>query len=197
MVFCLMSLIGMPIFAGFVAKWWILVALGNVGHTLGWTLTVVLALNTLFSLYFYMRIVVQMTLRDDGRPMVRASSGGIALVNFCGLALAGAVFLRRSVQTGDGSILPESRRSEGGENGHLLTRPIVGVVGIFAIMFMVQVVDILNRVLSAEQGGLAERLLESTMFVSDASLQGAELVRRMAGGVSAALRGIGWHGHFD
>ena len=87
MVFCLMSLIGMPIFAGFVAKWWILVALGNVGHTLGWTLTVVLALNTLFSLYFYMRIVVQMTLRDDGRPMVRASSGGIALVNFCGLAL--------------------------------------------------------------------------------------------------------------
>ncbi|MEK6797693.1 MAG: hypothetical protein AABZ12_01870 [Planctomycetota bacterium] len=46
---------------------------------------------------------------------------------------------------------------------------------------MVQVVDILNRVLSAEQGGLAERLLESTMFVSDASLQGAELVRRMAG----------------
>lgn len=87
MVMCLMSLVGLPIFAGFIAKWWVLVSLGQFGGTIGWSLAVVVVLNTLFSLYYYMRIVVKMTLKDDGRSAVRASPAGIALVNVCALVL--------------------------------------------------------------------------------------------------------------
>ena len=36
MVICLMSLLGIPPFAGFVAKWWLLIALGKLGGTAGW-----------------------------------------------------------------------------------------------------------------------------------------------------------------
>lgn len=81
MVICLVSLVGLPPFAGFMGKWWVLLALGQMGGTLGWGLVVIAGANTLLSLYFYMRIVVQMTLRDDGRPTVRAPIGGLALVN--------------------------------------------------------------------------------------------------------------------
>ncbi len=87
MVVCLMSLVGLPPFAGFLGKWWILVALGTMGKTLGWFLIIVAAANTLISLYFYMRIVVQMTLRDRGEAPVQCSIGGMALVNFCAIAL--------------------------------------------------------------------------------------------------------------
>lgn len=81
MVICLISLVGLPPFAGFFGKWWVLLALGETGTTLGWTLVVVAVVNTLISLYFYVRIVVQMTLRDDGRPAVRSPAGGVLLVN--------------------------------------------------------------------------------------------------------------------
>lgn len=87
MVICLVSLVGLPPFAGFFGKWWILLALGQMGGILGWSLVVVASVNTLISLYFYMRIVVQMTLRDDGRPAVRAPMGGIALVNAAAVML--------------------------------------------------------------------------------------------------------------
>lgn len=81
MIVCLVSLVGLPPFAGFFGKWWVLLALGEMGGILGWSLVVVACVNTLISLYFYMRIVVQMTLRDDGRPAVRAPMAGLALVN--------------------------------------------------------------------------------------------------------------------
>ena len=87
MVICLMSLVGLPPFAGFIGKWWILVALGNLDSGLGWFLVIAAVLNTLVSLYFYLRIVVQMTLRDDGRAAVRSPIGGVVLVNFCAVAL--------------------------------------------------------------------------------------------------------------
>ena len=87
MVICLMSLVGLPPFAGFIGKWWILVALGNLDSGLGWFLVITAVLNTLVSLYFYLRIVVQMTLRDDGRAAVRSPFGGLVLVNFCAVAL--------------------------------------------------------------------------------------------------------------
>lgn len=87
MILCLVSLVGLPPLAGFLGKWWVLLALGEMQNTLGWTLIIVAAVNTLISLYFYMRIVVQMTLRDDGRPAVRAPMGGLALVNICAAAL--------------------------------------------------------------------------------------------------------------
>jgi len=98
MTICLMSLVGIPPMAGFIGKWWILVALGGMQNTmptqewyslgtLGWTLVIVAVVNTLISLYYYMRIVVQMMLRDDGQPVVRAPVRGLALVNMCAVAL--------------------------------------------------------------------------------------------------------------
>jgi NADH-quinone oxidoreductase subunit N len=87
MVICLMSLVGLPPFAGFIGKWWVLVALGNLDSPLGWFLIIAAVLNTLISLYYYLRIVVQMTLRDDGRAVVHSPIGGIALVNLCAVAL--------------------------------------------------------------------------------------------------------------
>jgi NADH-quinone oxidoreductase subunit N len=87
MVICLISLVGLPPFAGFIGKWWLLVALGSLDSTLGWFLVIVAVVNTLISLYYYMRIVVHMTLRDDGKPPVRSPLSGIALVNLCALAL--------------------------------------------------------------------------------------------------------------
>ncbi len=99
MVICLMSLVGLPPFAGFIGKWWILVALGNLGSVLGWFLVITAVLNTLFSLYFYLRIVVQMTLRDDNRAGLRSPLGGIALVNFCAVALVALFVLAQPFQS--------------------------------------------------------------------------------------------------
>jgi NADH-quinone oxidoreductase subunit N len=98
MVICLVSLVGIPPMAGFMAKWWILLALGGLQDaggphgvaplgTLGWVLVVVVVANTLFSLFYYMRVVVQMTLRDDDRPAMRVPLGGLAIVNVCAVAL--------------------------------------------------------------------------------------------------------------
>lgn len=102
MVICLVSLVGLPPFAGFLGKWWVLLALGEMGGVLGWSLVVVAAVNTLISLYFYMRIVVQMTLRDDGRPAVRSPVGGVALVNLAAAMLlvlfVGAVPLKNQAE---------------------------------------------------------------------------------------------------
>ena len=103
MVVCLMSLVGLPPLAGFLGKWWILIALGSVEGTQGaavwfsykalsWYLVIVLVMNTLFSLYYYMRIVVQMTLRDDNQSALRPSLRGLALVNACAVLLV-AMFL--------------------------------------------------------------------------------------------------------
>ncbi len=110
MIICLVSLVGIPPLAGFIGKWWVLVALGSLqsatgAHgvsslgTLGWFLVIVLVLNTLFSLYYYMRVVVQMALVDDGRPFVRAPFGGLALVNLCAMALLALFFLAHPLKT--------------------------------------------------------------------------------------------------
>lgn len=87
MIIALMSLVGLPPLAGFFGKWWILVALGKSGTILGWTLVVVLAVNTLISLYYYMRVIVMMALRDEGKQAVLAPLGGLALVNACAVVL--------------------------------------------------------------------------------------------------------------
>ena len=87
MVCCLVSLIGLPPFAGFVGKYWILMGLGSLNSGLGWFLVIVAVFNTLISVYYYMRIVVLMTLRDDEQRPVRSPLAGVALVNFCALVL--------------------------------------------------------------------------------------------------------------
>lgn len=87
MIVCLVSLVGLPPFAGFLGKWWVLVALGTMDHPLGWFLIIVAVFNTLFSLYFYVRVIVQMTLRDRGDAPVQSPMGGVVLVNVCAIAL--------------------------------------------------------------------------------------------------------------
>lgn len=87
MVICLVSLVGLPPLAGFLGKWWILVALGSTGSVLGWFLVVVAVLNTLISLYFYMRVVVQMTLVDDKQPRLEGIASGTALAGLCAAML--------------------------------------------------------------------------------------------------------------
>lgn len=102
MLFCLMSLVGLPPFAGFIGKWWILVALGKLDSasggslgTLGWVLVLVAVINTLISLYYYMRIVIQMGLKDDGSAPIVPPLSGMALVNGCAFALV-ALFVLAS-----------------------------------------------------------------------------------------------------
>ena len=87
MLFCLVSLVGLPPFAGFTVKYYLLSALGEAGRPLHWILVAVAVLNTLVSLWYYMRVVVQMMLKDDGRPAVTVPPGGALLVNLCGAML--------------------------------------------------------------------------------------------------------------
>ncbi|GMU37733.1 MAG: NADH-quinone oxidoreductase subunit N [Phycisphaerae bacterium] len=117
MIVCLVSLVGLPPFAGFIGKWWVLVALGRQGTLLSWVLITAAALNTLFSLYYYMRVVVQMTLRDDGRPALSIPVGGAALVNFCAVALC-VLFV---------FVDPVKRASERYASGLFEPRPTVRV----------------------------------------------------------------------
>ena len=53
----------------------------------GSALVIVAGINTLISLYYYLRVVVQMTLRDDGQPVLSGSFRGALLVNVCAVAL--------------------------------------------------------------------------------------------------------------
>ncbi len=95
MVFCLVSLVGIPPFAGFIGKVWILMALGEAGGALYWGLLVVVVVNTLVSLFYYMRIVKAMFFTDDGREAFAPPVTGVAMVNVCGmvLLLLGVVFI--------------------------------------------------------------------------------------------------------
>ena len=86
-----MSLVGLPPLAGFIGKWWILIALGSLhdtaSSTLGWFLMFVAVINTLISLFYYLRVVVKMALEEDGQPAFSAPFGGVVLVNVCAVAL--------------------------------------------------------------------------------------------------------------
>jgi len=93
MAVCLFSLVGLPPLGGFIAKWWVLYALGQgaAAQSWLWGLVIVLVLNTLLSLYYYMRIVLWMFLREapaaDGELSFGAPAGGVVLVNLCALIL--------------------------------------------------------------------------------------------------------------
>ncbi len=99
MVICLVSLVGLPPLAGFMGKWWILVALGKLESNLGWFLVIVAVVNTLISLYYYLRVIVAMILKDDGQPVIHASLGGVAMVNICGIVVLALFFLQGSLKT--------------------------------------------------------------------------------------------------
>lgn len=88
MTIILFSLVGMPPLGGFMAKFFLLSAVWNVG--LYW-LVVVAVLNTLISLYYYARVVRAMILTDDGLPEISAPMSGQLIVAMCtiGIVLTG------------------------------------------------------------------------------------------------------------
>ena len=86
MAVCLFSLVGLPPFAGFLAKWNLMSRLGANGGW-WWALVVVIGVNTVFSLYYYARVIKAMYLENSDEPEIEVpSSGG-------GLALACAIML--------------------------------------------------------------------------------------------------------
>jgi NADH-quinone oxidoreductase subunit N len=84
MAVCLFSLIGLPPLGGFIAKFKLLLALGQAQL---WWLVVVAVLNTLFSLYYYARLVWVMFFEDDDQPVIAAPAGGQALLLACAAVL--------------------------------------------------------------------------------------------------------------
>jgi NADH-quinone oxidoreductase subunit N len=88
MAVCLFSLVGLPPFGGFIAKWYLLLALFDA--KLIW-LIFVAVFNTLISLYYYSRVAYAMYFSDDGRPVLRVSPWGQAAVALCaaGILLTG------------------------------------------------------------------------------------------------------------
>jgi NADH-quinone oxidoreductase subunit N len=83
---CLVSLIGLPPFAGFVAKLNVLFALmGNGGWW--WWLVAVVAVNSIVSAFYYFRVVRAMYLEPAVEPRFVAHPVGVAVAVTCGLAL--------------------------------------------------------------------------------------------------------------
>ena len=97
MVCCLVSLVGLPPFGGFIGKLWLILALAEQGGTLYWGLVIVAVVNTLVSLFYYFRIVKAMYLTDDDRqPAFAPPFTGMTMVNLCAIALLllGVLFIR-------------------------------------------------------------------------------------------------------
>ncbi len=80
------SLIGLPPFAGFVAKlnlMWVIAENGSWW----WIIVAFIGLNTIFSLYYYVRVLRAMYLETSDKPALRPNPAGV------GLSLACAVML--------------------------------------------------------------------------------------------------------
>lgn len=103
LLFCLVSLVGLPPFGGFIAKAWLLLALGEQGGVLYWGLLIVAVFNTLVSLFYYFRVVQAMFLSDQGRPAFAPSLPEAGLANLCGIVvlLLGIVFIAQPKHVAD------------------------------------------------------------------------------------------------
>ena len=80
------SLIGLPPFAGFVAKFYVMYVLGTSG-TWWWVLVVVIGVNTIASLYYYVRVLRVMYLTDSKEPALSLNPVGMALASACAVML--------------------------------------------------------------------------------------------------------------
>ena len=91
LTFCLVSLIGMPPAAGFMAKFYIFSA--AVQHNLLW-LVIVAVMNSVVSAYYYLRVVKVMWLGQAVSEDKVPSSGALRLglsLSFLGVLLLGIV----------------------------------------------------------------------------------------------------------
>ncbi|HKQ46910.1 MAG TPA: NADH-quinone oxidoreductase subunit N [Phycisphaerae bacterium] len=84
MAVCLFSLVGLPPFGGFIAKWYLLLALFDA--KLIW-LVFVAVFNTLISLYYYARIAYAMYFTDDGQPTLHTAPLGQVSVAICAVGI--------------------------------------------------------------------------------------------------------------
>lgn len=78
MALCCFSLIGLPPLAGFTAKFNLMAELGSSGGW-AWLLVAAIAVNTLLSVYYYIRVVRTMYLEDAGFPRLLRNPLGTAL----------------------------------------------------------------------------------------------------------------------
>src|SRR5207244_6239781 len=77
MLFFLLSLAGIPPAAGFIGKYYLFAAAIETGHNL---LAVIAVLNAAISIYFYLRIVVAMFMRDATEKTGLTYSPGLVTV---------------------------------------------------------------------------------------------------------------------
>jgi NADH-quinone oxidoreductase subunit N len=80
------SLVGLPPFAGFVAKLNVLYVLGSGGGW-WWALVAAIGLNTIFSLYYYARVIRMMYMVDSDKPALNVNPLGTALSMVCAIML--------------------------------------------------------------------------------------------------------------
>jgi NADH-quinone oxidoreductase subunit N len=80
------SLVGLPPFAGFVAKVYLMYVLGDNGGW-WWALVGVIGVNTIVSLYYYLRVVKVMYLNPSDKPSISANPLGTSLAMLCAVVL--------------------------------------------------------------------------------------------------------------
>jgi NADH-quinone oxidoreductase subunit N len=86
-MFCFMfSLVGLPPFAGFVAKVNVLLVLINNGGW-WWVLVAVIGLNTIASLYYYVRVIKAMYVEPSAEPSFAGHPVAVALALVCAASL--------------------------------------------------------------------------------------------------------------
>jgi NADH-quinone oxidoreductase subunit N len=86
---CMFSLIGLPPFAGFIAKFKLMEVLGTNGGW-WWALVAVIGVNTIVSLYYYVRVVKIMYLSPSqpaDAPPIQVNPLGLGLAVACAAAL--------------------------------------------------------------------------------------------------------------
>jgi NADH-quinone oxidoreductase subunit N len=86
MTACMFSLIGLPPFAGFAAKFNLMQVLGTNGGW-WWALVAVIGVNTIISLYYYVRVVKIMYLNASDAPALQVNPLGLGLAVACAAAL--------------------------------------------------------------------------------------------------------------
>jgi NADH-quinone oxidoreductase subunit N len=86
MAVCLVSLVGLPPFAGFWAKLYLLLRLAANGSG-WWVLVAVIGVNTVFSLYYYARILRAMYLEKSEEGALEAPAMGVGLALACAAIL--------------------------------------------------------------------------------------------------------------
>jgi NADH-quinone oxidoreductase subunit N len=86
MALFMFSLVGLPPLAGFAAKFNLMWVLGSNGGW-WWGLVAVIGLNTIFSLYYYVRVVKIMYLTPSDAPAVAVNPLGLGLAVACAAVL--------------------------------------------------------------------------------------------------------------